>query len=63
MFENIIKGLPLEVNPKNLYLSMEDTNLESIKNKLFNLDNLSDQDLYNFVYKTYNYILDEMFIA
>lgn len=63
MFENIIKGLPIEVNPKNLYLSMEDTNLESIKNRLFKLDNLSDQDLYNLIYKTYNYLLDEMFIA
>lgn len=63
MFENIIKGLPEEVNPKTLYLSMEDTNLESIKNRLFKLDNLSDQDLYNLIYKTYNYLLDEMFIA
>lgn len=63
MFENIIKGLPIEVNPKTLYLSMDDTNLESIKNRLFELDNLSDQDLYNLIYKTYNYLLDEMFLA
>ena len=63
MFEDYIKGLPLEVNPKNLHLSMDDTNLESIKNRLFNLDNLSDQDLYNLIAKTYHYLFDEMFIA
>lgn len=63
MFENIIKGLPLEVNPNNLYLSMEDSNLGSVTERLFKLDNMSDQDLYNLVYKTYKYILDEMFIG
>lgn len=63
MFENIIKGLPMEVNPKNLSLSMEDTNLESIKNRLFNLDNMSDQDLYILVSKTYPYLLDDMIMS
>ena len=63
MFENVIKGLPVEVNPKNLYLSMDDINLDSITNRLFKLDNMSDQDLYNLVSKTYQYLLDEMFIS
>lgn len=63
MFEEIVKGLPTEVNPKNLILSMEDTNLNSITNRLFKLDNLSDQDLYNLISKTYQYLLDEMFIS
>lgn len=63
MFDNIIKGLPLEVNPKNLYLSMDDANIDSIKNRLFNLDQLSDQDLYNLIHMKYSLILDEMFIA
>ena len=63
MFEEYLKGLPLEVNPKTLTLSMDDTNLDSIKNRLFKLDNLSDQELYTLVYKTYQYLLDEMFIS
>ena len=63
MFEDIVKGLPKEVNPKNVYLSMEDTNLGSITDRLFKLDKLSDQDLYNLVSKTYPYLLDEMFIS
>lgn len=63
MFEEIVKGLPVEVNPKNLILSMDDTNLGSITNRLFKLDNMSDQDLYNLVSKSYQYLLDEMFIA
>lgn len=63
MFEEIVKGLPLETNPKNVYLSMDDTNLDSITNRLFKLDNLSDQELYNLVSKTYQYLLDEMFIG
>ena len=63
MFENIIQGLPTEVNPKNLYLSMDDNNLESIKNRLFNLDSMSDKDLYNLVYKTYSYLLDDMIMS
>ena len=60
MFEEIVKGLPVEVNPKNLILSMDDTNLASITNKLFKLENLSDQDLYTLVSKSYKYLLDEM---
>lgn len=62
-FNQIIKDLPFEVNPKNTYLSMQDTNLECIKNKLFNLDKLSDQELYNTIYTSYKYILDDIFIA
>lgn len=63
MFDNIIKGLPFEVNPQTLYLSMDDANLEVIKNKLFKLGNLSDPDLYELIRKTYPYLLDEMFIS
>lgn len=63
MFENIIQGLPTEVNPKNLLLSMDDTNLESIKNRLFNMDKMSDQDLYILVSKTYPYLLDDMIMS
>ena len=63
MFEEIVKGLPVEVNPKNLILSMDDTNLGSITSRLFKLENMSDQDLYNLVSKSYQYLLDEMFIA
>lgn len=63
MFEEIIKHLPLEVNPKNIYLSMDDTNINAITNKLFKLDDLDDESLYNLICKTYPYILDEMFIS
>ena len=63
MFEDIVKGLPNEVNPKNVYMSMDDTNLDVITNRLFKLDNLSDQELYNLISKTYQYLLDEMFIS
>lgn len=63
MFEEIIKHLPLEVNPKNIYLSMDDTNINAITNKLFKLDDLDDESLYNLICKSYPYILDEMFIS
>lgn len=63
MFEEIVKHLPLEVNPKNIYLSMDDTNINAITNKLFKLDDLDDESLYNLICKTYPYILDEMFIS
>lgn len=63
MFEDVYKQLPLENNPKELYLSMDELNVDFIKDKLFQLDNLSDQDLYNLIYKTYKYLLDEMFIS
>ena len=49
MFEEVIKSLPFEVNPKTLSLSMEDTNIDCIKKKLFQLDKLSDEDVYNLV--------------
>lgn len=63
IFNQLTQNLPLEVNPLSVELSMDDTNLESIKNKLMNLDDLSDQGLYNLIYKTYTYLLDEMFIS
>ena len=62
MFEEVVKQLPLEVNPKTLYLSMEDTNIDYMKKRLFQLDKLSDEEAYHLICKTYPYILDEMFI-
>lgn len=56
-------NLPLEVNPKTVTLSMDTMNLGSIKSKLFNIDNLSDRDLYDTIYDSYKYILDEMCLA
>ena len=63
MFEEVIKHLPLEVNPKNVYLSMNETNIDYMKSKLFQLDKLSDEEVYHLICKTYPYILDEMFIS
>lgn len=63
MFEEVISKLPFEINPKNLYLSMNDSNIDYLKSRLFQLDKLSDEEVYNLICKTYPYILDEMFIA
>lgn len=63
LFDEVVKKLPLEVNPKTVYLSMDYTNIDSIKKKLFKLDELSDEDLYYLISKTYSYILDEIFIS
>ena len=63
LFDEVVKKLPLEVNPKNVYLSMDDTNIDSIKKRLFKLDELSDEELYHLVSNTYSYILDEIFIS
>lgn len=63
MFEEVVKRLPLEVNPKNIYLSLNESNVDYLKDKLFQLDKLSDEEVYNLICKTYSYILDEMFIA
>lgn len=62
MFEEVFNTLPLEVNPLTEHLSMDYTNIDCIIKKLFNLEKLSDEELYNLIYKTYLYILDEMFI-
>ena len=63
MFEEVVKQLPLEVSPNTLNLSMEEYNVDYMKNKLFGLDKLSDEELYNLVCKTYRYLLDEMLIS
>lgn len=63
MFEEVVSKLPVETNPKNVYLSMQDSNIDYIKNRLFQLDQLSDEDIYNLIYKTYPYLLDEIFIS
>lgn len=63
MFEEIVKQLPLETNPKNVYPNLNEYNVGYIKDRLFNLDNLSDEEVYNLLCKTYPYILDEMFIS
>ena len=63
LFDEVVKKLPLEVNPKNVYLSMDDTNIDSIKKRLFKLDELSDEELYHLISNTYSYILDEIFIS
>lgn len=63
MFEEVIKRLPDETNPKTEYLSMNDVNIDYLKDRLFQLDKLSDEDLYHLIWKTYPYILDEMFIS
>lgn len=63
MFEEVFNTLPLVINPLTETLSMDYTNIDSIIKKLFNINNLSDEDVYNLLYKTYPYILDEMFIG
>lgn len=63
MFSEVLKQMPLDLNPLNQYLCMDEGNIDIIKTRLFNLENLSDQEAYNLIYKTYPYILDEMFIA
>lgn len=63
MFEEVTKQLPYEISPQNVYLSMYETNIDYLKDKLFQLDKLSDEEVYNLICKTYSYILDEMFIS
>ena len=63
MFEEAINKLPFEMNPKTVYLSMQDSNVDYLKGRLFELDKLSDEEVYNLICKSYEYILDEMFIA
>lgn len=60
MFEKYIKDMPIELNPQNQYLHMENVNLDHLQNCLFNLDNLSDQDLYNLIFNSYKTIIDEI---
>ena len=61
MFNKYFEQLP--ETQCNQYLCMQDLNIDYIKDKLFKLDDLSDQDVYNLIYKTYKFILDEMFIS
>ena len=63
MFSEVLKKMPLDFNPLNHHLCMDEGNIDIIKSRLFGLDKLSDQDAYNLIYKTYPYILDEMFIS
>ena len=63
MFSEITKKLPLEVNPKTVFLNMDDSNIDYLKNQLMSIDKLSDEDVYHLIRKTYMYILDEEFIA
>lgn len=63
MFEEVTKQLPFEISPQTVYLSMNDTNIDYLKDRLFQLDKLSDEEVYHLICKTYPYILDEMFIA
>jgi hypothetical protein len=62
MFEDIISKLP-QANVKNVYLSMDESNVDYMKSKLFKLEEFSDEEVYNLICKTYSYILDEMFIS
>lgn len=63
MFEEVFNKLPVTLNPLTETLSMGYTNIGDVIKKLFDLDKLSDEDVYNLIYKTYPYILDEMFIS
>ena len=63
MFEEVIKRLPLDTNPMTEYLSMDSLNVDAIKDKLFNLDKVSDEEIYHLIRKNYSYILDESFLC
>ena len=63
MFEEVVNQLPLEINPKTLSLSMNESNIDYMSDRLFQLDKLSDEEVYHLVCKTYTYLLDEMFIS
>lgn len=63
MFSEVTKKLPLEVNPSTVFLNMNDSNIDYLKNRLMSLDKLSDEEVYYLILKTYQYILDEEFIA
>lgn len=63
MFSELTKKLPMEVNPNNVTLNMNDYNIDYLKNQLLNNDKLSDEGLYQLIRKTYTYVLDEEFIA
>lgn len=63
MFEEVMKKLPVEINPKTEYISMHESNMGYIKDMLFQLDKLSDEETYHLICKSYQYILDEMFIS
>lgn len=58
MFEKYIQDAPLELNPKDHYLFID--NEVSLQKRLFNIDNLSDQDLYKVIYDSYNGIIKEV---
>ena len=45
MFEEVTKQLPFEINPQTIYLSMNDTNIDYLKDRLFQLDKLSDEEV------------------
>lgn len=63
MFSEVTKKLPTELNPKTVFLNMDDSNIDYLKNQLMSIEKLSDQDVYNLIHKTYKYILDEEFIS
>lgn len=63
MFEEVTSQLPLEINPRNMYPTFNETNVGYIKQRLFQMDELSDKDAYDLLSKTYIYILDETFMS
>lgn len=63
MFEEVINKLPFDLYPNNTYLYMDDLNTDSLKEKLFHLDDLSDEGLYKLICKSLNYVLDETFMT
>ena len=51
------------MSPTNVFLNMNESNVDYIKDRLMNVDKLSDEEVYRLAYKTYHYVLDEEFIA
>lgn len=63
MFEEVISKLPFDLYPNNTYLYMDDLNTDVLKDKLFHLDDLSDEGLYKLICKSLNYVVDETFMT
>lgn len=64
MFEEVIKQLSREdTDTRNVYLHLEESNIEYMKKRLLSMDQLSDEEAYHVISVTYKHILDEIFIS
>ncbi len=60
MFENYNYT---DIGTKNVPMSFDFLNIEFVKDNLHKIDDISDKDLYVLISKTYQYILEEVFIS